>query len=652
MQAKACHLLPAKLPAAASPPKLPPPTYNTSQHNTISRAAISIGAPTTIPEELSTTVQDPVAPDDTVTAFWDYQFLFVSQRAETTQPITLRLVDGALPHDFPSGTYYLTGPGLFSDDHGSTVHPLDGHGYLRAFKMDAARGKVEFMARYIETEAQAEERDPSTGEWRFTHRGPFSVLKGGKMVGNTKVMKNVANTSVLRWGGRLFCLWEGGDPYEIEGQTLATVGKFNVAGDRKMSPESDDDDGERFTADFLDVAAKILKPILHGVFKMPPKRLLSHYKIDVRRNRLLIMSCNAEDMLLPRSNFTFYEFDSNFKLLQSQEFSIPDHMMIHDWAFTDSHYILFGNRIKLDVAGSMRAVCGLSPMISALSLNPSKPTSPIYVLPRFPNTQPNRPHRDWRVPIEAPSQMWVLHVANAFEEKHVNGNLHIQIQASACSYHWFNFQNMFGYDWQSGRLDPSMMNLEHGQEQLLPHLIQVNISLDANGNCQECRVNDLNEWNRPSDFPVINQDFSGTQNAYVYAASSSGSRQALPHFPFDTVVKLDTVDKSTRTWSTGRRRFIGEPIFIPKGNKGEDDGYLLVVEYAVSTQRCYLVILDPKLIGRMNALVARFEVPRHLNFPLGFHGFWAPDVCINAVTSKVSRPSSQEFDLSLTSATL
>lgn len=41
-----------------------------------------------------------------------------------------------------------------------------------------------------------------------------------------------------------------------------------------------------------------------GVFKMPPKRLLSHYKIDVERNRLLIMSCNAEDMLLPRSNFT------------------------------------------------------------------------------------------------------------------------------------------------------------------------------------------------------------------------------------------------------------------------------------------------------------------------------------------------------------
>lgn len=124
-------------------------------------------------------------------------------------------------------------------------------------------GRVEFAARYVETEAQAEERDPDTGSWRFTHRGPFSVLKGGKMVGNTKVMKNVANTSVLRWGDRLFCLWEGGDPYEIEPKTLDTVGRFDVVGGRRMSPEVHDA-GEAFKANLLDVAARILKPILYG----------------------------------------------------------------------------------------------------------------------------------------------------------------------------------------------------------------------------------------------------------------------------------------------------------------------------------------------------------------------------------------------------
>lgn len=151
-------------------------------------------------------------------------------------------------------------------------------------------------------------------------------------------------------------------------------------------------------------------------------------------------------------------------------------------------------------AGSMTAVCGLSPMISALSVNPSKPTSPIYLLPRFPSSSGGEA-RDWRIPIEAPSQMWVLHVGNAFEEKDGNnGKTHIQIQASGCSYRWFNFPKMFGtiifrtisyllidsffkvtqknyhcyagYDWQSGKLDPSMMNVM-GQDKMLPHLVQV-----------------------------------------------------------------------------------------------------------------------------------------------------------------------------------
>ncbi|CAA0820389.1 carotenoid cleavage dioxygenase 7 [Striga hermonthica] len=647
------------LPPKSQPP--PPSPYSatpttTNKHTASPRAAISIStaAPTTTPAG-----NIPAPPDEAVLALSDYRSLFSSQRAETSAPVPLRhVISGGtaaaslLPADFPLGTYYLAGPGMFEDDHGSTVHPLDGHGYLRAFTfLCGAHGQVvvEFAARYVETESRAAERDPATGEWRFTHRGPFSVLRGGGggnlMAGNTKVMKNVANTSVVRWGGRLLCLWEGGDPYEVEEGTLTTVGNFPEAGGGRSAAAQCDGGGEALTGvDLLDVAANMLKPILYGVFKMPPKRVLSHYKIDALRNRLLIMSCNAEDMLLPRSNFTFYEFDSNFKLLQSQDFCIPDHLMIHDWAFTDSHYILFGNRVKLDVAGSMAAVCGLSPMISALSLNPSKSTTPIYLLPRFPNNseQPNRPLRDWKIPIESPSQMWVLHMANAFEERGVDGNLEIQIQASSCSYQWFNFQKMFGYDWQSGKLDPSMMNLEQGQEKLLPHLIQVKITLDSHGACKNCQVNDLSQWKKPSDFPVINQDFSGKKNKFVYAATSSGSRRALPHFPFDTVVKLNTTNKSTLTWSTGRRKFIGEPIFIAKRDKkDEDDGYLLVVEYAVSNKKCYLVVLDSKMIGRNNALVARFEVPRHLNFPLGFHGFWAPDVSHSPVNSPVSRPNKE-----------
>lgn len=35
------------------------------------------------------------------------------------------------------------------------------------------------------------------------------------------------------------------------------------------------------------------------------------------------------------------------------------------------------------------------------------------------------------------------------------------------------------------------------------------------------------------------------------------------------------------------------------------------------------MILDARNVGRTEAVVARIEVPKDLNFPLGFHGFWA-----------------------------
>ncbi|KAI9164817.1 hypothetical protein LWI28_002653 [Acer negundo] len=510
-----CCIIPTKFisPGSTLPPvrKVTPPA-----------AKPSLVEPITIsPPGPDTRVPTGSSDDSIAAAFWDYQSLFVSQRSETTHPIALRVVDGAVPADFPSGTYFLAGPGMFSDDHGSSVHPLDGHGYVRAFEIDGGGGEVRFMAKYVKTEAHVEEHDEESGTWRFTHRGPFSLLKGGKRFGNTKVMKNVANTSVVKWGGRLLCLWEGGNPYEIESRSLDTVDSFDLIQDK--------DSDQSWGGDMWSLAAKILKPILYG---------------------------------------------------------------------------------------SMGAVGGLSPMISALSLNPSKTTSPIYLLPRFSDEKT----RDWRVPVEAPSQMWLLHVGNAFQVKDVHGNSHIQIYAASCSYQWFNFQKLFGYDWQSGRLDPSIMNVK--ENELLPHLVQVSINLDSNGNCQKCSVETLNEWKNPSDFPVINPLFSGKKNRCIYAATSSGSRQNLPHFPFDTVVKLNVVTKSSSTWSVGPRTFIGEPIFVSKGIE-EDDGYLLVVEYAVSIQRCFLVILNPKRIGEDDALVARLEVPGNFNFPLGFHGFWA-----------------------------
>lgn len=355
---------------------------------------------------------------------------------------------------------------------------------------------------------------------------------------------------------------------------------------------------------------------------MPPKRLLAHYKVDPKRNRLLMVACNAEDMLLPRANFTFYEFDASFALVQKREFVLPAHLMIHDWAFTDSHYIVLGNRIKLDIPGSMLAMTGTHPMIAALALDPSKQTTPVYLLPR--STEAVASGRDWSVPVEAPAQMWSMHVGNAFEEDNGRGGTDIRLHMSGCSYQWFHFHRMFGYNWKNKKLDPSFMNAPKGKE-WLPRLVQVAIELDKRGASQICSVRRLSDqWTKPADFPAINPSFANKRNRFIYAGAASGSRRLLPYFPFDTVVKVDVANGSTRWWSSEGRKFVGEPVFIPTRG-GEDHGYVLLVEYAVSEDKCHLVVLDARKIGKRSALVVKLEVPKHLTFPMGFHGFWADE---------------------------
>jgi 9-cis-beta-carotene 9',10'-cleaving dioxygenase len=94
------------------------------------------------------------------------------------------------------------------------------------------------------------------------------------------------------------------------------------------------------------------------------------------------------------------------------------------------------------LAGSLLALTGTHPMIAALAVDPSRQSTPVYLLPR--SAEAEASGRDWSVPVEAPSQMWSMHVGNAFEERNARGGINVQVQMSGCSYQWFNFQRMFG----------------------------------------------------------------------------------------------------------------------------------------------------------------------------------------------------------------
>ena len=61
----------------------------------------------------------------------------------------LRLVSGAIPKDL-RGTLYVNGPARVIDGRGRAAHPLDGHGFVRAFSFGDSDG-VKVRGRFVRT---------------------------------------------------------------------------------------------------------------------------------------------------------------------------------------------------------------------------------------------------------------------------------------------------------------------------------------------------------------------------------------------------------------------------------------------------------------------------------------------------------------------
>ncbi|KAI5079807.1 hypothetical protein GOP47_0005286, partial [Adiantum capillus-veneris] len=193
------------------------------------------------------------------------------------------------------------------------------------------------------------------------------------------------------------------------------------------------------------------------------------------------------------------------------------------------------------------------------------------------------------------------------------------------------------YDWQQRRLNPQLMNDEQNSYTKFgdlgaPHLVKIAVTFKPHENeGYAAKVQTPNGWQKGCDFPSVNVKVSGLKHEYTYIGASSGVRKSFQNFPFDTIVKVRSSDGSAASWWSGKRSFLGEPIFVPRGGSiqeashpsfVEDDGYLLCIQYDVAEQVCYLLVLDAQRLGGMDTLVAKLKVPKQLSFPIGFHGFW------------------------------
>ena len=136
-------------------------------------------------------------------------------------------VEGSVPREL-TGTLYRNGPSRNEVGGKPYAHLFDGDGMLSQFTIAGWRDQVPEPLRPDQSLPRRARRRQA-GHARVTaSSGP------GGVPGNAfRTPANVANTSVQYHSGNLLALYEGGRPWQVDPDTLETVGEYDFDGELK-----------------------------------------------------------------------------------------------------------------------------------------------------------------------------------------------------------------------------------------------------------------------------------------------------------------------------------------------------------------------------------------------------------------------------------
>lgn len=120
-----------------------------------------------------------------------------------------------------------------------------------------------------------------------------------------------------------------------------------------------------------------------------------------------------------------------------------------------------------------------------------------------------------------------------------------------------------------------------------------------------------------NEFPRHRGSLTGKPYRYGYCAAPS----AEPGAAWPTL-KHDLVTGERQVFDHGPARAAGEPVFVAKeGRTEEDAGWLVTFVHDVGADSAEFVVMDAEDLGR--GYVARVPLPQRV--PFGFHGNWVSD---------------------------
>ena len=274
-------------------------------------------------------------------------------------------IEGEIPLEL-SGTLFRNGPGLLDIGGAAIHHPFDGDGMISAFSFQ--NGKAHYRNRFVQTEAYVKEKEAG----KILYRGVFGTKKPGGLFNNIfdLKLKNIANTGVIYWGGKLLALWEAAEPHRLDPKTLETLGIDLLDG--VLSP------GDAFSA----------HPWVDPSCEMDGGApCMVNFRVDPGLS----------------SKITLFEFAPDGQLLRRHSHSIPGFSFIHDFIITPHYAIFFQNPVNFNPLPFLFGMRGAG---ECVEFQPQKPTN-VVMIPRDPNNK--------EVKTFSVESGFVFHHANAFE---------------------------------------------------------------------------------------------------------------------------------------------------------------------------------------------------------------------------------------------
>ena len=271
-------------------------------------------------------------------------------------------IEGEIPSDL-TGTLYRNVPAMLDVGGERVHHPFDADGNICAISFD--RGKAHFRNRYVKTEGYLAEQKAD----KILYRGVFGTEKSGGWLSNAFdfKLKNVANTNIIYWGGKLLALWEASHPHLLDPHTLETLGIATLNG--AIS------EGTPFSA---------------------------HPMVDpgdgVREPRLVNFGLKVG----LSTTVSIYELNLAGEVVEQHQHSIPGFTFIHDFAITPNYCLLFQNPLLFNPIPFALGLRGAAECIKFLSDKPTK----IWLIPR----DPAKPMQQLEI-----ESGFIFHHANAFE---------------------------------------------------------------------------------------------------------------------------------------------------------------------------------------------------------------------------------------------